>query len=240
MADLTHRTAMVVGGSRGLGLGVTTALRDNGARVIVVARDVAPLAGLDVHTEPADATDADTTERLLAEHRPDLVVLTAGTVPPTRPLHEHTWETFSANWHGDVRIAFTWLRAVLRTPPTPRVRVIVFGSAAELRGSPLSGGYAGAKATVRQITAYARAEAADGGPTFVTVLPTLAPATAVGRAAVQAYADREGSTPADFVARLGTPLTPHLAGAAVADLATMSDADLAPAYLLGGNGLQAL
>jgi NAD(P)-dependent dehydrogenase (short-subunit alcohol dehydrogenase family) len=161
MADLTSRTVLVVGGSRGLGLRATTTCRDNGARVVAVARDVAPLAGIGVHAEPADATDEGTARRLLDRHRPDTVVLAAGAVPPTRPLHQHTWETFSVNWHTDVRLVFTWLRAVLRTPPAPDVRVIVFGSAAELRGSPLSGGYAGAKATLRLITGYARAEAAD-------------------------------------------------------------------------------
>src|SRR5919107_1044204 len=59
---------------------------------------------------------------------------------------------------ADVRIAFTWLRAALRLPLAPGSRVVVFGSAAELRGSPLSGGYAGAKATVRLTTAYAAAQ----------------------------------------------------------------------------------
>lgn len=81
MADLTSRTVMVVGGTRGLGLAVTTACRDNGAQVIAIARDVAPLAGIDVHTEPADATDEDAAQRLLDRHRPDIVVLAAGAVP---------------------------------------------------------------------------------------------------------------------------------------------------------------
>ena len=85
-----------------------------------------------------------------------------------------------------------WLRTILRTPPTPAARVIVFGSAAELRGSPLSGGYAGAKATLRLITGYARADATGRGLTFTTILPTLAPDTGVGEAAIHAYATREG------------------------------------------------
>lgn len=240
MAQLTGRTVVVVGGSRGLGLGATTALRDNGARVVVVARDVTALAGIGVHTEPADATDDATAQRLLAHDSPDVVVLAAGAVPPTRPLHQHTWETFSTNWHTDVRLTFTWLRAILRTPPTPATRVIVFGSAAELRGSPLSGGYAGAKATLRLITGYARAEATGSDLTFTTILPTLAPDTGVGQAAIHAYASREGITAAAFTARLATPLTPQLAGSAVAELATKPAGELAEAYLLDGAGLRPL
>jgi 3-oxoacyl-[acyl-carrier protein] reductase len=166
--------------------------------------------------------------------------MAAGAVPPTGPLHEHTWETFSTSWHTDVRLAFTWLRAILRTPPTPSARVIVFGSTAELRGSPLSGGYAGAKATVRLITGYARAEAVGGGLTFTTLLPALAPDTAVGRAAIQAYTAREGITAEAFTARLTTPLTPQLAGAAIAELATKAADELAEAYLLDGAGLRPL
>jgi NAD(P)-dependent dehydrogenase (short-subunit alcohol dehydrogenase family) len=85
-----------------------------------------------------------------------LVVAAAGAVPPMAPLHEYTREAFSAPWEQDVRIAFTGLGAVLRRPPAPGSVVVVLGSAASLEGSPSSGGYAGAKATVRHITAYAR------------------------------------------------------------------------------------
>ena len=72
-----------------------------------------------------------------------------------RPLHHQTWDTFSVNWETDVRIAFHWLREALLRPLRPGGRVVVFSSGAALNvnGSPLSGGYAGAKATQRFITA---------------------------------------------------------------------------------------
>jgi NAD(P)-dependent dehydrogenase (short-subunit alcohol dehydrogenase family) len=240
MSDLTGRTALVVGGSRGLGRGVTAALAAGGADVVAVARDVTPLAGTGVRAVAADATDPGSAPRLLAAHRPDLVVLVAGVVPPTAPLHRHTWESFSAPWQHDVRLVFGWLGAVLRDPPAPAARVIVFGSAAELRGSPLSGGYAGAKATLRLITGYARDEGAGSGLTFTTVLPALAPGTAVGRSAVEAYAARQGIDPETFAARVADPLTPGIAGTAVVELATTPAGDLAPAYLLTGAGLRVI
>lgn len=48
---------------------------------------------------------------LLDQYEPN--VLVAGANPVMRPLRHQTWETFSANWHTDVKIAFTWLREAL-------------------------------------------------------------------------------------------------------------------------------
>src|SRR5262245_25450739 len=126
---MTAKNVVVVGGGRGLGLGVARAARDTGARVTAVSRS-------GPGGERGDATDEAFADRVLAGVRPDLLVITAGLAPEMRPLTGHTWETFSANWHSDVRIAFTWLRAALRLPLDPGSRVVVFGSAAELRGSP--------------------------------------------------------------------------------------------------------
>jgi hypothetical protein len=53
---------------------------------------------------------------LLAHYDPDALILVAGASPPIRPLQQHTWETFSANWNSDVRIAFHWLREALLKP----------------------------------------------------------------------------------------------------------------------------
>ncbi|MFG1608077.1 SDR family oxidoreductase [Actinoplanes sp. NPDC049265] len=184
---MKDENVMVVGGTRGLGRAVADAARAAGARVTTVARSGA-VAG--------DATDEAFADKVLAEHRPRLLVVTAGAVPVMRPLTEHSWETFSTNWNADVRIAFVWLRAAMRLPLAPGSRVIVFGSAAELHsGSPLSGGYAGAKATIRMITGYAAAAAEDLGITMTTVLPTITPGTGVGATAMAAYGRRSGPTP---------------------------------------------
>jgi NAD(P)-dependent dehydrogenase (short-subunit alcohol dehydrogenase family) len=70
----------------------------------------------------------------------------------------------------------------------------VISSGAAVQGSPLSGGYAGAKATQRFISAYAQEEARRAGLdiTFTAVLPRITPLTDLGRPAVQAYAARAG------------------------------------------------
>jgi hypothetical protein len=66
------------------------------------------------------------------------------------------------------------------------VVVVSSGAALNTAGSPLSGGYAGAKATQRFITPYAQDEAKRAclDITFTTLLPRFAPMTDVGRPAV--------------------------------------------------------
>jgi NAD(P)-dependent dehydrogenase (short-subunit alcohol dehydrogenase family) len=159
-----------------------------------------------------------------------------------RPLQQQTWEAFSVNWHADVRIAFHWLREALLRPLRPGSRVVVVSSGAALAGSPLSGGYAGAKATQRLITGYAQDEAARAGLgiTFTAVLPRLTPLTDLGRAAVLAYAARSGQSEEAYLRRMGEPLTPEVAGAALVGLVRADAATVAPGYLLTGGGLQDL
>ncbi|WP_250036394.1 SDR family oxidoreductase [Paractinoplanes maris] len=230
---MTGRSAVVVGGSRGLGFGVARAARDAGARVTVVARDLAGADG-----EQGDATDEEFAGKVLAAARPDLLIVTAGVAPAMRPLTEHNWETFSANWQADVRIAFVWLRAALKLPLDPGSRVVVFGSAAELRGSPLSGGYAGAKATVRLMTSYAAAQGRDRGITMTTVLPGITPHTTVGETAIRAYAQASGITAEEFRARVSGAPAPESVGAQVIALVADPAAAIAGAYLLDGDGLR--
>jgi NAD(P)-dependent dehydrogenase (short-subunit alcohol dehydrogenase family) len=247
MNDLSGKTTLVVGASRGLGRGVATALADAGASVIALARS--PITFSEPSSGPgtiqsviADAADASAAGSLLDQYDPAALILVAGASPLVRPLQQHTWETFSANWNTDVRIGFHWLREALLKPLRPQSRVVVFSSGAALAGSPLSGGYAGAKATQRFITGYAQDEAnrADLGITFTALLPRITPLTELGRPAVRAYAARNGQSEEEYVKQFGEPLTPEVAGAAVVELVRADAATVAPGYMLSGAGLQKL
>jgi hypothetical protein len=217
--------------------------------VVAVSRTAAafpePAGSGAIQREIADAGEATVAASLLDRYEPTALILVAGATPHMRPLQQQTWETFSVNWQTDVRIAFHWLREALLKPLRPGSRVVVFSSGAALNanGSPLSGGYAGAKATQRFITAYAQDEAKRAGLdiTFTTVLPQFAPQTGVGRPAVQAYAAQAGLSVEDFLDQQPFPLlTPEVAGTAVVEL-VRADADtVAPAYVLNGAGLQKL
>ena len=114
----------------------------------------------------------------------------------------------------------------------------LFSSGAALHGSPLSGGYAGAKAAIRFLTAYAaeESERAALGIRFRSVLPRLTPATALGSAAVAAYAARQGMDVAGYLAAAGPALTVEQVGAAVTSLVTDPGHDK-DAYVLTAAGL---
>jgi NAD(P)-dependent dehydrogenase (short-subunit alcohol dehydrogenase family) len=246
-SDLSDQTTMVVGASRGLGRGIATAFAKAGAPVVAVARTSAKLADPaggrgSIQQEVADAADARVAASLLDRYEPEAVILVAGASPMIRPLQHQTWEAFSVNWHVDVRIGFHWLREALLKPLRPGSRVVVISSGAALQGSPLSGGYAGAKATQRFITAYAQEEANRAGLdiTFTAVLPRITPRTDLGRQAVVAYAARSGQTEQEYVQQFGEPLTPDVAGAALVELIRADAATVAPGYLLTGAGLQDL
>ena len=247
MSDLSNKSTIVVGASRGLGRGVALAFADAGAPVVAVARTGPALAELastrsNIRTEVADATDAGVAWSVLDQYEPDVLIVVAGANPVMRPLHQHTWETFSVNWHTDVKIAFTWLREALLKPLPPGSRVIVVSSGAALNGSPASGGYAGAKATQRFIATYAQDEARRAGLdiTITTVMPRMTPYGDVGRRGVRAYAGRSGLTEDAYLEQLGELLTPEIAGTALVDLARADPSSAAAEYVLTAAGLQAV
>jgi len=243
-AQITVRPALVTGASRGFGRAIATALAASGVPVTGVARDRGALADLQAELGgsftpvAADAADPVVAGQLIDACRPGLLVLNAGAAPLSRPIQRHTWETFSRNWDVDVQHVFHWSREALLAPLDPGSLVVTLSSGAAVRGSPLSGGYAGAKATIRFITAYAASESErDGlGIRFVSLLPQLTPVTGLGSAAVAAYAAREGIDVAAYTGRAGPALTAGQVGQAILDLAA-DGAESHGAYLLRAEGL---
>jgi NAD(P)-dependent dehydrogenase (short-subunit alcohol dehydrogenase family) len=244
---MSGRTTLVLGASRGLGRGIARAFAEAGAAVVAVARTGPALAELaatsaNIRAEVADAADATVAWKLLDHYRPEVLILVAGASPVMAPLQDQTWETFSVNWHIDVKIAFTWLREALLQPLPPGSRVVVVSSGAAINGSPASGGYAGAKATQRFIAGYAQEESDRAGLdiTFTTVLPTMTPFGEVGRLGVRGYAARSGQTEEAYLRQLGELLTPELAGSALVGLVRADPATTVPGYLLTAAGLREL
>jgi NAD(P)-dependent dehydrogenase (short-subunit alcohol dehydrogenase family) len=242
--QLSGTTAIVTGASRGFGRGIAAALTQAGAHVVGVARDAAALdqareqLGAAFTPVVADAADPVVAGQLIDQYQPRTLVLNAGAPPLARPIHRHTWQTFSRNWEVDVQHAFNWTREALLRPMEPGSTVIAVSSGAALRGSPISGGYAGAKATIRFLTAYAAEESQrEGlGIRFISVLPGLTPTTRLGQAGVAAYAAREGMDAATFMANRGPALTPDQAGKEIAGLVSDST-HVDGAYLLSAAGI---
>jgi NAD(P)-dependent dehydrogenase (short-subunit alcohol dehydrogenase family) len=246
-SELTGTTALVTGASRGFGRGIAAALHGAGAEVVAVARSTEALEqlraelGSTLVAVTADVADPVVAGSLVDQYKPTTLVLNAGAAPLPRPLQQHTWQTFSRNWDVDTQHVFNWTREALLAPLAPGSTVIAISSGAALRGSPLSGGYAAAKAGVRFITAYAAEESARAGldVRFVSVLPSLTPATGLGAAAVAAYAQRSGAEVDAFVDAMGATLTPDQVGKLIADLAASTE-NGPGAYLLAPGGLSAL
>jgi NAD(P)-dependent dehydrogenase (short-subunit alcohol dehydrogenase family) len=241
--ELAGVTALVTGASRGFGRGIATALSGAGARVVGVARDRSALEGLrarlgDSFTAvAADAADPVVAGELIDKYQPGVLVLNAGAAPLPRPVHHHTWQTFSRNWDVDVQHVFNWTREALLAPLEPGSTVVTLSSGAAVFGSPLSGGYAGAKAAIRWLTAYAADESGREklGIRFVALLPQLTPATDLGAVFAAAYAARPGGP----AGPPGPALTPEQVGQAVTGMVTGPALDQ-NAYLLTAAGLRPL
>jgi NAD(P)-dependent dehydrogenase (short-subunit alcohol dehydrogenase family) len=217
--SLKDKTIVVTGGSRGLGLGLVEALVDQGAKVTVVAREKAALAAVEqrlgVAVIAADVTDQAAARRILSNVRPEVVVLNAGATPRMGPLDRLSWADFSAPWETDVKAGLYWMQAALNLPLAPGARVLVGSSGAALQGSPLSGGYAGAKRMLWIMAKYANGVAAQKGLgiRFQAIVPQqMIGGTGVGDEASNAYARAMDLSPEAFLARFGAPLPPRRFG----------------------------
>ena len=219
---MSIQRALVIGAGGGVGHATASALTAAGARVLAVGRE-------------RDATDPAQVAALLAEADPDLVVVAAGARPHMASIEEQSWESFSLTWNVDVKIAFEVGRAALARPLRPGSTVVIVSSGAGLNpgGSPLSGGYAGAKRMQMFLTSYLQRESdsRELGIRFVALAPKqFLVGTRIGDGAAAAYG--AGSWP--------VPLDPD--GVARAILSVASGQEHPDATLLGvtGKGLEAV
>src|SRR6202047_590703 len=163
--SLRDKNVVVTGGSRGLGLGLVEALVGHGARVTVVARGADALEAvrtrLGVAAISADVTDEAAAHRIVGEVRPDILALNAGATPRMGRLDQLSWADFSVPWETDVKAGLYWLQAALKLPLKLGSRVLVGSSGAAQNGSPLSGGYDGAKRMLWYMAKYANGVSAQ-------------------------------------------------------------------------------
>ena len=239
--SLKDKNVVVTGGSRGLGLGLVEALVAHDASVTVVARDADALesvrARLGVATISADVTDETAARRILAEVRPDILALNAGTTPPMGRLDQMSWADFTAVWETDVKAGLYWLQAALNLPLKPGSRVLVGSSGAAVNGSPMSGGYAGAKRMLWFMAKYANgvAEQKGLGIHFQAIVPQqIIGGTGVGDAGANAYARAAGIETEAFLARFGAPMPPRDFGEKV--LSVLDDPQYGTGFAFGLKG----
>ncbi len=239
--SLKDKNVVVTGGSRGLGLGLVEALVAHGARVTVVARDAGALesvrARLGVATISADVTDETAAHRILAEVRPDILALNAGAKPRMGQLDKLSWADFTAPWEHDVKAGLYWLQAALKLPLNPGSRVLVVSSGAAVSGSPMSGGYGGAKRMLWFMAEYANgvSEQQDLGIRFQAIVPQqMVRGTGVGDEGANDYARAMRIEPAEFLARFGAPMPPREFGEKV--VSVLGDPKYAEGFAFGLKG----
>jgi NAD(P)-dependent dehydrogenase (short-subunit alcohol dehydrogenase family) len=222
-----------------------TAAAEAGARVMAVARREAPLRQLagdigGVETLAADATADHAPSVVFARMQPDVLVISAGAFPPAAPLHLQTWREFAVNWDADVKIAFNFCKAALTRPLHAGATILLISSGAAFAGSPISGGYAGAKRTQLFIADYSQKESdrLGLGLRFVGLAPRMMPDTDLGRHAVAGYSRYLGMSQADFVRGMGALTSPANVADAVVALASAADEPQSKVFVVSGAGLE--
>lgn len=248
MQTLVDQRVIVTGGSRGLGLGIVEALVERKAQVTVVARDVTRLAELkrrlDVATVAGDVTDRALAHKVLHDVQPGVLILNAGAPLVMAPLHEQTWDAFSATWNGDVKAGLHWIQEAIALPLPRGSRVLIASSGAAVGGSPLSGGYAGAKRMLWFMAQYANTVASqlDLGIRFQALVPLqMSGETERGRHAADAYARAKGVTREAFLAGFGRPMPPREFGEHVVTLLTKPEYESGTAFgFKGDTGITSL
>jgi NAD(P)-dependent dehydrogenase (short-subunit alcohol dehydrogenase family) len=246
MSDFSNTPVTIIGASRGLGRTLVENFHRMGAQVLAVARGQEGLNALSralpgVATLALDAAAPDAPARVLAAQTPRLLILCGGAVPPCAPLPEMSWEEFSTNWNVDTRMSFQFLQAALKTPLPAGSTVVTITSGAMLNGSPISGGYAGAKKMQHFLSGYAQKEAGRAGLDlrFLTLSPgRLIPGTDVGQIGISSYAAYNGVSATEFLAGMGEKLSTQKVSDAVLDL--IKDATPGGNFAVSPEGLAAL
>lgn len=242
MQKLQGQRAVVIGGNRGLGLAMVESLVARGVRVTVVGRDEQRLKEvsnrLAVDVVRGDATDEALARSVLSDVRPSLLLINAAALPELGLIHEQTWEGFSQTWNNDVKATFHWLQHALRLPLPKGSRVLLNSSGAAVNGSPLSGGYAGAKRMIWLMAQYATGVSKELGLgiTVQALVPRqMIGETEHGRVAAEAYATRKGVSVSEFLAGFGAPMSPKQVGEHVATLLSDPQYEQGVAYSVKGD-----
>ena len=245
---LQGKRVVVLGASRGVGREVVRHASAEGAEVLAVAREGRGLAELAksmrrVETLALDAASDAAPSKVFRKAGPDLLVICGGATPPVRPIPELSWAEFSVSWEVDTKMAFLFCREALRMPLAPGSVVVIISSGAGLGGSPISGGYAGAKRMQMFLAKYCQAESdrRELGIRFVALVPSrIMPETDLGQVAVNGYARYLGVPPEKFLENMGARQSPADVAQAVLDVAVKAPSEASSIFTVSADGLAAV
>jgi len=133
-------------------------------------------------------------------------------------------------------------KAALSRPLPAGASVILISSGAALAGSPISGGYAGAKRTQIFIANYSQKESdrLGYGLRFMALAPRIMPDTDLGKHAVAGYSRYLRISAAGFVQSMASPPSSSDVASAVIELATNPEQSKGKVFIVSGKGLEAV
>ena len=184
MFDLSGRTVLVTGGSRGIGRAACLGFAHAGADVVVhyrssaadaesVAAEVRAL-GRRAETVQADVTQAEEVRRMLAaQEQLHVLFNNAGVYPPGTldSLTEEEWdEVFAVNARGPFLVTQAALPLLAAAD---EARVINIGTVMAYRGAPGNLHYVAAKASLIGFTRVLARELAPRGITVNMIVPSM-------------------------------------------------------------------
>jgi NAD(P)-dependent dehydrogenase (short-subunit alcohol dehydrogenase family) len=159
------------------------------------------------------------------------------------PFYELEWPDFAETWDIDVKASFLFCRAAIRRPLQAGTVIILISSGAALGGSPISGGYAGAKRMQMFLANYAQKESDRLGLDlrFLAVTPMRPMVdTEGGRAAVASYTKYLGISAEEFIRGMDSPQTAQDVANAVLSFVTSPPDRASNVFVVSGNGVEPL
>jgi gluconate 5-dehydrogenase len=182
--DLSGKTALVTGGSRGLGLQIAEALGEAGAKILLTSRKAADLEeaaaelqskGIDTRWIAADASDPQQIQRVANEAMErlgqiDILVNNAGATWGA-PAEDHPLEAWDKVMNLNIRSIFLMSQAVGKLSMIPRKsgRIINVASIAGLSGASSEMKFIAYGTSKGAVVNFTRTLAGEWGPYGITV-----------------------------------------------------------------------
>ncbi len=182
--DLTGKTALVTGGSRGLGLQIAEALGEAGAKVLLTSRKAADLEeaaahlqakGIDTRWVAADASQPAEIARVAEQAmqrlgQVDILVNNAGATWGA-PAEDYPLEAWDKVMNLNIRSIFLMSQAIGKASMIPRKsgRIINIASIAGLAGNPAEMKMVAYNTSKGAVVNYTRALAGEWGRYNITV-----------------------------------------------------------------------
>lgn len=181
MIKLENKVAIITGGGKGIGFGLSTAFAKAGANLVITGRQESALVeakeklessyGIQVLPISADGSDESAIKNVVAKAvekfgRIDVLINNAQASKSGVPLAEHTKEDFDLAIYSGLYAAFFYMRECYPYLKESKGSVINFASGAGIAGKPGQSSYAAAKEGIRGLS---RVAATEWGPDGIRV-----------------------------------------------------------------------